>query len=786
MFFGIILILGIFLFQDSPKNKFTVRNSYPELSFLQGKNFNFAENSKFFAKLAQDQGGEYAYKALAYATTRSIFPANIDTHLLGHVVGDELFKQKGLFGMQFCTDDLRNACSHSIVVGGLLAEGIDAINKMVGVCKGAPGGKGAYRMCVHGLGHGVLAFTDYDMRKAVDLCKPIATTSEYSNMEFVECIGGITMEMMAGVNDKQAWEKQKVNYFKSNDPLAPCNLGFIPEKAVHICYTFLTPHLFESAGINPGAPPLPMHLKKAFTFCEKIPENEGRNRESCFGGFGKEFVVLANERNVQSVENMDSGKLAKIDEWCNLAIDEGIKPCLYSALQSLFWGGENKRDVAIRFCSIMEDKQKQTFCFENLIGAVSYYIVDAKYRAEFCSEIPEGYRTECKSKLELKEPARLISNKVFFDFNKIRVTENEKYQRYADQILKLCGDKNYRPACYDEEIPKLMDSISMEDAFKVTKLVQKQDSEYLYCHVLAHNLSAQEVAKNPDNWKDVVIRCPSGTCSNGCIHGGFQERFRAESFSAEQIEVLVPDLKILCEPRGLWKPTGLEQGSCYHALGHLTMYLTAADIDTSLKLCDRVALPFLQLCYDGAFMQIFQPLEPEDFALIAGKEVKKEKLKDFCSNFKGKQKSSCWSEGWPLFRPELLKPAGLVAFCSLDNTPEPERCISTLIYVLSAQFHLDADKIVNYCSDLPEVWQGRCFANAATRMIETDYSLAERAVSVCNAPSRLEVKNECFRELLIFSTYNYHPKSEGFYTLCESLPGDWQTKCLANKKNERI
>ena len=97
-------------------------NDYSEVQSLQNKEMNFAELSKFFIALAKDKGGGYAYQALAYATMHALIPPNIDTHLLGHVVGDELFKQKGLDGMRVCTDDMRNACSHSIVVGGLLAE----------------------------------------------------------------------------------------------------------------------------------------------------------------------------------------------------------------------------------------------------------------------------------------------------------------------------------------------------------------------------------------------------------------------------------------------------------------------------------------------------------------------------------------------------------------------------------------------------------------------------------------------------------------------------------------
>ncbi len=207
-------------------------------------------------------------------------------------------------------------------------------------------------------------------------------------------------------------------------------------------------------------------------------------------------------------------------------------------------------------------------------------------------------------------------------------TTKPNLQEYAKQVISKCQNEKYKPGCYDREIPKLMDYISMEDAFKVTQTVQGEDKSYPFCHVLGHKLAAREIDKDPSKWKEVVTRCPSGVCSNGCIHGGFQERFRAENFTDAQIQTLLPDLINLCEDSPNWHPTGLEQGSCYHALGHLTMYLTSADINKATSLCKEIGVKkdgrdFSQLCFDGSFMQIYQPLEPEDFALIKGKEIKK-------------------------------------------------------------------------------------------------------------------------------------------------------------------
>lgn len=371
-----------------------------------------------------------------------------------------------------------------------------------------------------------------------------------------------------------------------------------------------------------------------------------------------------------------------------------------------------------------------------------------------------------------------------------KVTANKNLDQYADQILAKCGAAAHHQSCYDKEIPSLMDSpakVTMEEAFEITRLVQEKDRSFPYCHVLGHNLSASEVKKDPSKWKDVLSRCPSGLCSNGCIHGGFQERFRAESFTEKEVEAVKPDLKTICEKRSNWNPTGLEQASCYHALGHLTMYITDAQINKSIKLCEEIAVKndgrsFLQVCLDGVFMQIYQPLEPEDFALIKGKEVTREQVDSFCAVYPGMAKASCLSESWPLYREAIMNsPGELIRFCSKEEKENQPRCYEGLFYVLTAQFNFDLERIKNYCSELPEDLEGKCFGSTASRMIETDYRNISKSFELCSSSQTNSNKDVCFEELVKYSAYNFHAGSEQFFELCNGLPQSWKTKCLSKR-----
>lgn len=374
-------------------------------------------------------------------------------------------------------------------------------------------------------------------------------------------------------------------------------------------------------------------------------------------------------------------------------------------------------------------------------------------------------------------------------FSKIDRLPQETLQNYAQEILTKCADTSYHQSCYDEKIPSLMDkptALSMEDAFKVTSLVQDQNQTYAFCHVLGHKLSEKEVKKDPSKWKEIVTRCPSGVCSNGCIHGGFQERFRSESLTVQQFEDVRGDLLDLCESRGNWRPTGLEQGSCYHAVGHLLMYMTSADLVKSTNLCEEITKKaggndYSQVCFDGAFMQIFQPLEPEDFALVKGKQPTKEEVFSFCAAYTGQKRGSCMSESWPLFRGEIMTPDGLVEFCSKTIPSEIDRCYTSLFYVLPVQFNFDTETMRTFCTALPQKRNAQCFANIASRLIETDYRNIEKSVDLCTTAIPYDTDGACFQELLLYSTYNFHAGSKEFYHLCNSLPSEWRKKCLEKK-----
>lgn len=373
--------------------------TYTEVEELAGKELNFPDLSVYFTNLAERKGAAYAYEVLK----RIPVPPNIDMHLMGHVVGDILYRQEGLEGIKICTHDFRNACSHSIVVGLFLEKGTAALPEIADACRAAPGGSGAYTMCFHGLGHGVLAYADYDMEKAISLCKKTGTAA-YHNREYIECVGGTVMELIGGgFHDRELWAQARPKYLNPTDPLGLCTGSIMPTDAREICIVYATPYLFEVVGANAGSPRAE-DFAKAFKYCDALPVWDRQNRDACFGGFGKEFVGLALGRDIRSatVANISGEQYQRVYEWCLLAQHkDGTAACLTHAMNSFYWGGENDRTIALQFCATIpvQDQYNSRTCFLNLMGSVRQYIQNTTYKKEFCTEVPVEYRGECKGRL---------------------------------------------------------------------------------------------------------------------------------------------------------------------------------------------------------------------------------------------------------------------------------------------------------------------------------------------------------------------------------------------------
>lgn len=354
----------------------------------------------------------------------------------------------------------------------------------------------------------------------------------------------------------------------------------------------------------------------------------------------------------------------------------------------------------------------------------------------------------------------------------------------AEEIYQKCSPQGKRKtSCYDNSLAELTKNQPMEEVFSVARTIQKRDFDYAYCHVLGHKVASEEVKKNSDNWKQVIQRCPPGQCANGCIHGAFQEKLNAENLTDEQIEALKPELITVCQPSESWKPSYMDQTACFHALGHMFMYMTTAKMQKSLDLCDQMMIdntdPELdRYCYEGSFMQVFQSIEPEDKALTqAIRPRNKEEVVTFCNQFSGTIQATCWSQSWPLFIKDLVgNPASITDFCSHVDSQNKLRCYGPIFNIISVQQNFNPAKLIDYCQKVPAELRQMCHNRVAGRMIDVDNSLIEKAAQFCQQIDPA-YQSGCFEEILRMFLIGESPAQNVKDLICPLFPSHLTQRC---------
>ena len=356
----------------------------------------------------------------------------------------------------------------------------------------------------------------------------------------------------------------------------------------------------------------------------------------------------------------------------------------------------------------------------------------------------------------------------------------------ADSIINSCRDHPQGAmTCYEKEVPKLYPQQSIPELLSLIREIRSKDTSYQFCHVLAHKLGEAVVAEDPDNWLDAIALNPSdGLCSNGFIHGVIVGRFRNDVLNHEDLVRTIPDFKKACEPRANWDASPLDQAICYHGMGHLFMFITNADILRAVDVCEAVAKSptgdFMRVCTEGVFMQIYQPLEPDDFALIEllPEKPTKENYRRICSAYDDPtQEGACLREAWPLFDDGIRSGRDVATFCSgQPNETETKACYESASAIVGRMSLGSDEKAANACAKFPHDRQAICFIATAQAILEEDRTNARGAIAQCGRAGG--ITHECLSTLADRAGFFFTRGSSEHRAFCALFPDDIRERCL--------
>ena len=209
--------------------------------------------------------------------------------------------------------------------------------------------------CVHGLGHGLMIYTGYDLPLALRICDRLATSWDQ-----ISCTGGVFME-----NQSSSYGYRS-KWLRRSQPLYPCTA--VAERHKLYCYLMVTSQILPDVGYS---------WTKTVAWCRRSERGWVR---TCFQSLGRD------------ASGQTRGNVARIERICALA-GAMARECIRGAAADLASNDANGRRAA-SLCNASPAGMK-AYCFYatgSILGSFSYA---TSGRRRLCAAITAAYFRPC-------------------------------------------------------------------------------------------------------------------------------------------------------------------------------------------------------------------------------------------------------------------------------------------------------------------------------------------------------------------------------------------------------
>lgn len=302
-----------------------------------------------------------------------------DCHQRAHVVGRSAYKIFGPLAFGLSSHECMSGSYHGAMEAMLWQRGARNIGADVSQMCSATRNAFFRHQCVHGAGHGLMAWTDYHLPEALGLCDQLKASRDQSS-----CYSGVFMENVAGgLAEGGGMGTGHYTQYLSDDPHFPCTA--IDAKYLPSCYAFQSSRMGQI---------FKWDFKKISAACEQAPLAV---RGLCFFSMGRD------------VDSRVPRKPQKALEYCSYTQDQGYhEQCLVGAVQNKFWEASGAED-ALGFCKFLTAKPDKEACYAKIISQARQVLMTPQELDAFCGQVEPGYHY----RIPLPALARKVGGKLF-------------------------------------------------------------------------------------------------------------------------------------------------------------------------------------------------------------------------------------------------------------------------------------------------------------------------------------------------------------------------------------
>lgn len=222
--------------------------------------------------------------------------------------------------------------------------------------------------CLHGIGHGVMAYENYDLILALRDCATLPDTFAQSS-----CYGGVFMENVITAQGLGAIPGHGTQW-ANNDPRFPCSVLHQNYEIEYQCYEMQTSWMLTLFHND---------FQKVSDECLRAPNDM---IQVCFLSFGRDAAGNT-LRDVQ-----------KIKALCALTPSgEYYDRCITGAVNVIvdFWGGNLTREAS-DLCAIIPERGKKN-CYSALAGRLMDIFKSNEERKNSCNYFEPSYQSLCST-----------------------------------------------------------------------------------------------------------------------------------------------------------------------------------------------------------------------------------------------------------------------------------------------------------------------------------------------------------------------------------------------------
>ena len=309
----------------------------------------------------------HTLRSLTASLSRLGYAKGLDCHNRAHEMGRRAFELFGGESFKDCGIECHSGCRHGATEAFFAEHGTaDLVGSMQTLCGDEVGNRFHMHQCIHGIGHGLMAWYDYGLHDALAACDLIQ--QEYHRRS---CYSGVFMENIVGSIRPSEGEGEGSGYhhteYLSDDLHYPCNA--VDDKYKYECYWLQTDQMHRLLG-DFGA------VGEA---CAEAPEPF---RFSCFHSMG---------RSVSGRLLLDP--VGSYEACMAVAYVPGRNGCLEGVLNNSLWD-PSQADGAIELCALSLGTSFEEICYDRLMTQITE-VVPKQEVQHLCRKLPERYQAEC-------------------------------------------------------------------------------------------------------------------------------------------------------------------------------------------------------------------------------------------------------------------------------------------------------------------------------------------------------------------------------------------------------